>query len=96
MDERLAATEAEVRRTDEVEALALEMETNEKFAEASYDAMYKARPYVVKDCFDDACGYLAKAIAVAKRAGLKDEVERLTARRDHIVSVFQSQFRGVR
>jgi hypothetical protein len=72
-----------------------EMKRNEKLAEAAYDAMYEARPYMVKDCFDDARGYLTKAIGIAKRAGLDDEVTRLTARRDHIVDVYNSQFRGI-
>jgi hypothetical protein len=72
-----------------------EIENNEKLAEAAYDAMYEARPHNVKDCFDDARGYLTEAIAIAKRAGLDDEVTRLTARRDHIVNVYNSQFRGI-
>jgi hypothetical protein len=73
----------------------VEIENNEKLAEAAYDAMYEARPHNVKDCFDDAHGYLSEAIAIANRAGLDDEVTRLTARRDHIVKVYNSQFRGI-
>jgi hypothetical protein len=73
----------------------VEIEKHEKRAEAAYDAMYEARPHNVKDCFDDAHGYLTEAIAIAKRAGLDDEVTRLTARRDHIVNVYISQFRGI-
>jgi hypothetical protein len=73
----------------------LEMQRNEKLAETAYDAMYEAGPYMVNDCFDDARGYLAKAIEIAKRAGLTDEVTRLTARRDHIVNVYNNQFRGI-
>ena len=76
--------------------LAIELERNEKLAEAAYDAMYEAKSYAVKDCFDDARGYFSKAIDIAKHAGLDDEVARLTARLDHIVSVYNSQFRGVR
>jgi len=72
------------------------MNRNEKLAEAAYDAMYEAKSYAVKDCFDDARGHLTKAIDSAKRAGLDDEVARLTARLDHIVSVYNSQFRGIR
>jgi hypothetical protein len=71
-----------------------EMKNNEKLAEAAYDAMYEASPSS-KDCFDDARGFLDKAIDLAKRAGLEDEMARLTARRDHIVSVYNSQFRGI-
>ena len=69
---------------------------NEKLAEAAYDAMYEARPSGVRDCFDDACGYLAEAIGIAKQAGLDDEAMRLTARREHIINVYNHQFRGVR
>ena len=72
------------------------MKRNEKLAEAAYDAMYEAKSYTVKDHFDDARGYFTKAIDMAKRAGLDDEVARLTARLDHIVSVYNSQFRGIR
>jgi hypothetical protein len=72
-----------------------EIENNEKLAEAAYDAMYEARPYAVRDCFDDACGYLAEAISIAKKAGLDDEVTRLAARRDHIIKVYDRQFRGI-
>ena len=75
--------------------LRFEVENNEKLAEAAYDAMYEARPYAVRDCFDDACGYLAEAIGIAKKAGLDDQVTRLTARRDHIVKVYDRQFRGI-
>ena len=73
-----------------------EIERHEKLAEAAYEAMYEARPYAAKDCFDDARGYFTKAIDVARRAGLGNEVTRLTTRLDHIVSVFNSQFRGIR
>jgi len=80
---------------DPNERHACEIASNEKLAEAAYDAMYEARPSSVRDCFDDACGYLAEAISIAKRAGLDDEVTRLTARRDHIMKVYDSQFRGI-
>ena len=74
---------------------AREIAKHEKLAEAAYDAMYDARPSGVRDCFDDACGYLSEAISIAKQAGLDDEVARLTARRDHIIKVYDSQFRGI-
>lgn len=80
----------------EVHASIVEMKNYEKFAEAAYDAMYEANSYTVKDCFDDARGYFTKAIDIAKRAGLDDEVARLVARRDHIVSVYNTQFRFMR
>ena len=79
----------------ETEALILELKNREKRAEAAYDAMYEASPRSAKDCCDDARGFLAEAIDLAKRAGLADEAVRLTARRDHIVSVYNSQFRGI-
>jgi hypothetical protein len=79
----------------EVPPPAREIAKNEKLAEAAYDAMYEARPYGVRDCFDDACGYLSAAISIAKKAALDDEVARLTARRDHIIKVYDRQFRGI-
>ena len=78
-----------------MEVLIAEMKNNERLAEAAYDAMYEASPRSAKDYCDDARGFLAEAIDLAKRAGLEDEVVRLTARRDHIVSVYNSQFRGI-
>jgi hypothetical protein len=80
---------------NEAQDFSVEIKNHEKLAEAAYDAMYEARPHNVKDCFDDAHGYLTEAIAIAKRAGLDDEVTRLTARRDHIVNVYNNQFRGI-
>ena len=79
----------------EADAFILEMRENERLAEAAYDAMYDARPSAAKDFFDDARGFLAKAIDLARRAGLTEEAARLTARCDHIVGVYNSQFRGV-
>jgi hypothetical protein len=73
-----------------------ELKKNEKLAEAAYDAMYEGNPYAVKDSFDDAREHFIKAIEIAKRSGLDDEIARLTARLDHIVSVYNSQFRGIR
>ena len=78
-----------------MEALIAEMKNNERLAEAAYGAMYEARPSAAKDLFDDACGFFAEAIDLAKRAGLADEAARLAARRDHIVSVYDSQFRRI-
>jgi hypothetical protein len=67
----------------------------ERMAEASYSAMYEARPHNVKDHFDDAYGYFSQAIEVAKEAGLVPEVDRLTKRRDHVFNVYNHQFRNV-
>ena len=75
---------------------ASEVEKLKKLAEAAYDAMYEASPHSTRDCFEDARGYFDKAIDAAKRAGLADEVTQLTGRRDHIVQVYNSQFRGIR
>ena len=91
---RLSARSSEP--ANEAEANASAMKENEKLAEAAYDAMYRSSFPTAKDCFDDARSYFAKAIEIANRAGLEDEVVRLTARRDHIVSVYNTQFRGVR
>jgi hypothetical protein len=82
-------------RADEGE-LQQEIAETEKLAEAAYEAMYDAKPHLVKDCFDDAQAYLTQAIALAEQAGLDDEVGRLTARREHIINVYVNQFRGVR
>jgi hypothetical protein len=67
----------------------------ERMAEGSYSAMYEARPHNVKDHYDDAQLYFSRAIDAAQRARLSDEVARLTNRRDHIIAVYNSQFRGV-
>jgi hypothetical protein len=80
----------------ETEALVAEMKENEKRAEAAYDAVYEASPSAAKDCFDDTRGFFGKAIDLAKRAGLADEMARMSARCNHIVSVYDSQFRGIR
>jgi hypothetical protein len=67
----------------------------ERMAEGSYSAMYEARPHNVKDHYDDAQLYFSWAIEAAQQGGLADEVTRLTNRRDHIIAVYNSQFRGV-
>ncbi len=61
-------------------------------AEAAYDTMYEARR--AKEPYEDACQYFHRAIAEAQRLGPADEVARLTVRRDHVESVYNSQFRG--
>ena len=67
----------------------------ERMAESSYSAMYEARPHNVKDHYEDAQLYFSRAIEAAQQAGLVDEVGRLVRRRDHVESVYNSQFRGV-
>jgi len=75
---------------------AAKMREYERLAEAAYDAMYEASAYSAKDHFDDARGYFFKAIEAAKQAAREADVARLTARRDHIVAVYNRQFRGLR
>ena len=67
----------------------------ERMAEGSYSAMYEARPHNVKDHHEDAQLYFSRAIEAAQQAGLFDEVARLVCRREHVESVYNSQFRGV-
>jgi hypothetical protein len=62
-------------------------------AEEAYDRMYEARR--AKEPYEDACGHFHQAIELARRLGLDTEVARLTARRDHVVEVYNSQFRYV-
>jgi hypothetical protein len=65
----------------------------EALAEEAYSAMYDVRDPNVKDCYDDASYNLARAIDIARMRGLAGEVERLTARNDHITAVYNNQFR---
>jgi hypothetical protein len=63
-------------------------------AEAAYDAMYDARGRDAKDFKDDALQYLFQAIAVAKALGLEADAARLGKRLEHIIAVWNSQFRS--
>jgi hypothetical protein len=67
----------------------------EQLAEAAHQAMYDARPFRVKDCYDDAQLYFHGAIEAARLADLPSDVARLTRRSKHIEDVYNSQFRGV-
>ena len=67
----------------------------EALAEAAYAAMYEERSFKVKVCYENARFHFGKAIEAAKRAGLADEFARLTQREEHVVNVYNSQFRGV-
>ena len=67
----------------------------EKRAEDAYTAMYDARPWNVKDHYEDACLYLNHAILIAQELGLDDEAERLKQRSQHIDAVYNHQFRYV-
>lgn len=72
-----------------------EIARREALAEAAYDEMYDARLHRVKDCYEDAMGFLAEAIALAETARLQRTASRLKARRDHIDNVYNHQFRYV-
>jgi hypothetical protein len=69
-----------------------ELDEWERLAEQSYAEMYEARR--AKEPYEDACLAFARAIAVAQRLGLDQEVERLMRRVEHIRAVYNSQFRG--
>ena len=70
-------------------------ETAAGLAEAAYEAMYGAPRHNVKDCLEDAVGYFSQAIDAAQRAGLAPTAERLTRRREHVIKVYNSQFRYI-
>jgi len=58
--------------------------------------MYDVPPLgSTKDCYDDACIQFSRAIEVAQRLGLADDVARLTNRLANIRGVYNSQFRGL-
>jgi hypothetical protein len=65
----------------------------ERLAEDAYTAMYDAPRYGVRDCYDDAQSFLSRAIALAERHRLHEEVSRLKRRKDHIYNVYDHQFR---
>ena len=64
-------------------------------ADAAEKAMYDARPRLAKDHRDDALGFLHSAAELATRSRLSAEAERLNARRDQLMAVWDRQFRGV-
>jgi hypothetical protein len=69
-----------------------EIEQFEQDAERAISAMYSAqRP---KQAYEDAAAAFRRAIDLAEKAGLKDQVARLTARRSELRAVYDSQFRG--
>ena len=65
----------------------------EALAEEAYSTMYDTRDHNVKDCFDDALYNLGRALDIAQMRGLKDDVDRLRKRIEHIRAVYNSQFR---
>jgi hypothetical protein len=60
-------------------------------AEQAYERMYGIRADVTAR-YSDAKEFLYEAITLARRLGLAREVERLSARLDHIKTVFRRQF----
>jgi hypothetical protein len=62
----------------------------ETLAERAYDDMYDSASPAA--CYSDLKDYFASAIDVANRAGLREEVERLTKRLDHCREVYRRQF----
>lgn len=72
-----------------------EVERFERLAEDAYEAMYDARRHNVKDRFEDAQRYFSQAIDAARRAGLANEIERLTHRSAHVSNVYNTQFRYI-
>ena len=61
-------------------------------ARKAYSEMYEARR--AKEPYEDACFAFARAIELAQRLGLDEEVDRLNRRVAHIRAVYDSQFRG--
>ena len=70
-----------------------EMARFEALAEEAYTKMYDARDHNVKECVEDALYNLGRALDIAEMRGLRDEAQRLKKRRDHIMAVYDSQFR---
>jgi len=68
------------KQTAEFEALA------EKAYDEMYDTRFPAGPY------SDLKDFFARAIGAAERAGLSDDAKRLTARLQHCIAVYRSQF----
>ena len=65
----------------------------EALAEEAYTRLYDVRDHNMKECIEDALYNLGRALDIAEMRGLALEVERLTKRRDHIMAVYDSQFR---
>ena len=67
----------------------------ERLAEAAYEAMYEARPHLVKDLYEETRGHFWRAIEAAWAGRLFADVVRLSARFAEIDAVYNSQFRGI-
>jgi len=68
-----------------------EMRATAERAEQAYSRMYESN--YPKDDKDDALGFLSKAIKQATELGLEKEVVRLKSHYDHIIEVYNAQFR---
>jgi hypothetical protein len=62
----------------------------EALAEKAYDEMYDTR--YPTGCYSQLKDFFASAIAVARRAGLTEDAERLSKRLEHCKQVYRSQF----
>ena len=71
------------------------MDEHERRAEAAYAAMYEARPWAVKDLYDEARAEFGRAIEAARAAGRESDALRLERRLGDVEAVYASQFRGV-
>jgi hypothetical protein len=58
--------------------------------------MYEARGHRVKERYEDAMVFFARAIRVAEAEGRTAEVERLAKRKAEITAVYNHQFRYTR
>lgn len=68
----------------------------ERFGEQEYAQMYDVRGHRVKECYEDAMVFFARAIRVAEAEGRTAEVERLKQRKAEITAVYNHQFRYTR
>jgi hypothetical protein len=62
----------------------------EASAEKAYDDLYDSRSPA--GCYSDLKDHFAAAIGIATRAGLAEDVARLTRRLEHCKQVYRSQF----
>lgn len=67
----------------------------EELAEASYEAMYDARPPIAKEYFEAARRYFQLAIDKAGEENDLARVDRLKRRLAEVVSLYDHQFRYV-
>jgi hypothetical protein len=67
----------------------------EELAEASYEAMYEARPPMTKECFEASRRYFQLAIDKAGKENDLARVDRLKRRLAEVISIYDRQFRYV-